>query len=162
LASVQKFSSLQTDLDLTAMRKESELAKLSKEEQSDWKSLWTEFNDVMLKLQSEFPVSESKGNLTAAQPEQVHDVKMRAGRVYLIDMASASFDTYLRLEDSKSNVLAFNDDISAKDLNSRIIFTARTDGNYRVVATSYQNAGRGPYTLRIAEFKTGVRTPTSN
>jgi len=49
-------------------------------------------------------------------------------------------------------VLAENDDISPQNLNSRIIFPCKEDGNYRIVATSYQQAGRGAYVLIIREF----------
>ena len=36
---------------------------------------------------------------------------------------------------------------------SNLVFTAPTDGIYRIIATSFQEAGRGPYTLRIREVK---------
>ena len=49
-------------------------------------------------------------------------------------------------------MLAKNDDISDENLNSRIIFSCKEDGNYRIVATSYQQAGRGAYVLTIREF----------
>ena len=37
-------------------------------------------------------------------------------------------------------------------LNSRIIFPCKQDGSYRIVATSFQQAGRGAYVLTIREF----------
>ena len=77
---------------------------------------------------------------------------MTAGKTYMIDMSSAQFDTYLRLEDDKGKVLAENDNISPENLNSRIIFTCKQDGSYRIVATSFQQAGRGAYVLTIREF----------
>jgi hypothetical protein len=77
---------------------------------------------------------------------------MTAGKTYMIDMSSAQFDTYLRLEDDKGKVMAENDDISPENLNSRIIFNCKEGGNYRIVATSYRQAGRGAYVLTIREF----------
>ena len=77
---------------------------------------------------------------------------MIAGKTYMIDMSSAQFDTYLRLEDDKGKVMAENDDISPENLNSRIIFNCKEGGNYRIVATSYRQAGRGAYVLTIREF----------
>ena len=66
-----------------------------------------------------------------------------------------SLDPFLRLEDAKKKVLAENDDIDLKagNLNSRIIFTPKEDGLYRVIATSYQQRGMGAYTLTIREFQ---------
>ena len=77
---------------------------------------------------------------------------MTAGKTYMIDMTSAQFDTYLRLEDDKGKVLAKNDDISDENLNSRIIFSCKEDGNYRIVATSFKQRGTGAYAVVIREF----------
>ena len=41
------------------------------------------------------------------------------------------------------------------NLNARLIFTAPQGGVYRLVATSFEQAGTGPYTLRIRELKEG-------
>jgi hypothetical protein len=78
---------------------------------------------------------------------------MVAGRTYAIDLESDAFDAFLRLEDAAGTLLAENDDISSDNLNSRLVFTAPKDEVYRIVATSFQQAGTGPYTLRIREFK---------
>ena len=51
-------------------------------------------------------------------------VKMQAGRAYKIDVASTDFDTLLRLEDSDGKQVAFNDDVSLRDTNSRIVYRA--------------------------------------
>jgi hypothetical protein len=78
---------------------------------------------------------------------------MTAGKTYMLDMFSAEFDTYLRLEDGKGKLLAENDDISPENLNSRIIFNCKKDGTYRIVATSFQQVGRGAFVLIIREFQ---------
>jgi hypothetical protein len=50
-------------------------------------------------------------------------------------------------------MLAENDDILLGVIrNSRIIFIPTGDGIYRIVASAFQNAGTGPYTLTIREF----------
>ncbi len=48
--------------------------------------------------------------------------------------------------------MAENDDISKADLNSRIVFTPSTTGVYRLIATSYQQRGRGAYEIIVREF----------
>jgi hypothetical protein len=78
---------------------------------------------------------------------------MVAGRTYLLELESTAFDTFLKLQDPAGKQIAENDDISADNLNSRLIFTPPADGVYRLVATSFEQAGAGPYTLRIREFK---------
>jgi hypothetical protein len=81
------------------------------------------------------------------QPCKVHVVKMRKGRTYVIDMISKDFDSYLRLEDSKGQNLAQDDDGGGM-LNSRIRWTAANDDAFLVVATSL-GGGQGNYTLKV-------------
>jgi hypothetical protein len=76
---------------------------------------------------------------------------MVADRTYVIELESAAFDAFLRLEDATGKLLAENDD-SPCNQNSRLDFVPKTDGSYRIVATSLQEAGTGPYALRIPEF----------
>jgi hypothetical protein len=63
-------------------------------------------------------------------------------------MTSKDFDAYLRLENSKKEQLAQDDD-SGGNLNARIIFTTREDGVYRVIATTYRPDATGKFQLRI-------------
>jgi len=70
----------------------------------------------------------------------------------VIDMQSSRFDTYLRLESDKGKVLEENDDIAPGNTNSRILFRPKEDGAYRIVTTSFEQRGVGPYTLTIREF----------
>ena len=68
-------------------------------------------------------------------------------------MRSGAFDTYLKLLDAKGTLLAENDDIAPNNLNSRIIFTPKESGTFRIVATSFQERGRGTYSLTITCMK---------
>lgn len=58
----------------------------------------------------------------------------------------------MRITNSTGKLLAENDDISPNNLNSRLIFTPKEAGTYRIMATSFQEAGTGTYTLRIRKF----------
>ena len=91
--------------------------------------------------------------------QQTHDHKLEAGITYVIDMRSTAFDTYLKLLDAKGTLFAENDDIAPNNLNSRIIFTPKESATFRIVATSYQERGRGTYSLTITckKQKTGDR-----
>jgi hypothetical protein len=84
-------------------------------------------------------------------------VKLTAGKPVVVEMQSKQFDTYLRLEDANGKTLAENDDIdlAAKNLNSRILFMPKDDGVYRVIATSFQQKGRGEYEIIVREYGSG-------
>jgi hypothetical protein len=87
--------------------------------------------------------------LTAKHRLQTHELTLAAGKTYAIDLHSAVFDTYLKLVDGKGKLLAENDDIALDNHNSRLIFTPRESGIFRIAATSFQERGRGAYTLTI-------------
>ena len=62
-------------------------------------------------------------------------------------------DTILRLFDAAGNELAFNDDISLSDLNSRLAYTPAQSGECRIVVTSYLPGATGHFVLAIQEKK---------
>jgi hypothetical protein len=142
----------QKDPDLAEVRDDKELANLAEEERAAWQKFWTQVGTLYKQARAAFSQTDHKGQLSDKVREKSHPLKMVAGKTYVIDMTSAQFDTYLRLEDDKGKVLAENDDISPQNLNSRIIFPCKQDGSYRIVATSFQQAGRGTYVLIIREF----------
>ena len=75
------------------------------------------------------------------------------GKTYQIDMIrakDAAMSPYLFLEDAKKKVLAERAGIGK---NAQLIFTAPQDGAYRIIATSFTDAGQGDFTLKIAEKK---------
>ncbi|MBI3821240.1 MAG: PPC domain-containing protein [Planctomycetes bacterium] len=79
---------------------------------------------------------------------KVYSVELKAGQTYTIDLDSKDMDAYLYLFDSKSALLAQDDD-SGGDLNSRIIFRAERDGTYHIVATSLGGTETGEFTLKV-------------
>jgi hypothetical protein len=94
------------------------------------------------------------GTQTAQVKARAHDVKVQAGKTYAIDLESKQFNAYLVVQDAQGKTLAENDDIVPNvNLNSRLLFTAPTDGTYRLVATSFEGRGSGAYTLTITEWK---------
>jgi hypothetical protein len=95
------------------------------------------------KLTKDDPKDAQRGG-----PSQVHAVRMKAGKVYTIDMVSTELDSYLRLQDSKGTELAEDDD-SGGGLNARIIFNCTADGEYRVVCTTVGPMPGGAYSLTV-------------
>ena len=71
-----------------------------------------------------------------------------AGQTYTIDLESATMDSYLYLFDSKTALLAQDDD-SGGDLNSRITFRADADGVYHIIATTLGGDETGDFTLKV-------------
>jgi hypothetical protein len=74
-----------------------------------------------------------------------------AGQRLEILMTSDVIDTYLVLQNPAGIRLAEDDD-SAGNLDSRIVFTAPIDGLYTIIATSY-SLQEGPYELLVREYR---------
>jgi serine/threonine protein kinase/WD40 repeat protein/tetratricopeptide (TPR) repeat protein len=150
----EKLKHWQSDPDLSSVRDATELAKLPQAEQQAWRKLWSEVDQLLKQASAAFTeINSLKGRLTATDTEQVHEVKMSAGKTYVIDMTSNDFDTYLRLETANKKILAENDDIALDNLNSRIIFAPKEGGLYRIIATAYQQRGVGAYSVTIRIFQ---------
>jgi serine/threonine protein kinase/Flp pilus assembly protein TadD len=144
-----------TDPDLASLRADKELVKLSKPEQQDWRAFWTDVRALAKQARSCFREKQISGRLTEEKKEQVHELKLQAGQAYVFDLESTDFNAFLRLEDATGKKLAEGDDIEpGVILNSRIVLTPTTSGNYRLVATAFAAHGTGAYVLRIREFAT--------
>jgi hypothetical protein len=98
--------------------------------------------------------------LTEKERGQVHELMLAPGRSYVIDLHSTDFDAYLKLLDGKGKVLAENDDITPNNLDSRLIFTPNAHETFRIVATSFQERGRGAYVLTIRAFSLEAKAQT--
>ena len=88
-----------------------------------------------------------------ASHHKVHELDLKAGEIYLIDLRSVDFDTFLRLEDATGKKICENDDISAIDLNSRLGFVPKKSGRYRAVVTTFNVRLTGRYTLQVGTLK---------
>jgi hypothetical protein len=147
----QRMHQWRRNQDLKGLRDAEALARLPEEEQRPWKQLWTDVDELLQKIHVAFRETRLRGELTVNARERVHEVKLLAGSTCIIDLQSQAFDTFLRLEDANGKKLAENDDISPANLNSRLVFTPENDGVYRLVATSFEQRGVGPYTLTVRE-----------
>ncbi len=135
------------------VRDPNSLAKLPAEVHKDWARLWADVEQLGKDIAAHVHTERFPGTLTAQIKEQPHQVTWQAGKTCLIDLESSAFDTVLRLHDAKGKLLAENDDIvPGVNLHSRLIFTPKEDGTYRLVATSFEQRGSGAYTLTIRSF----------
>lgn len=80
-----------------------------------------------------------------------YTVKLSQGKAYRIDLSSKDFDTFLRLEDAKGKEVGFNDDIdlSAKNLDSRLIYVAPKTGDYKIIVTTFAPNTTGLFVLEM-------------
>jgi len=81
---------------------------------------------------------------------KIYRVKLRAGATFEINM-TASYDTFLRLENPEGKEIASDDD-GGDGLNARIRFPCKTAGVYSVIATTFNN-DTGAFKLSIREWK---------
>ena len=100
-----------------------------------------------------------EGALTARDPEteggQAYDAysfRARAGERFVIDLVSEAFDPVVRvgrMQAGEFEELAMNDDTLETGLNSRLLFTAETAGDYIIRATPLSAGSEGPYTVTL-------------
>jgi hypothetical protein len=111
---------------------------------------------------AEKPVLQEKGQLAATDPVyknadfgvktdchfKAYPIKLKARQFYIIDLVKTDdLDPYLFLEGPDMKILAQDDD-SGGNLNARILFQPRRDGEYRIIATSLSRA-TGGFTLTV-------------
>lgn len=111
-----------------------------------------------------------KGMLAAADPSdptkpgchfKEHRVKLKAGVAYVIEMGSVDgnqLDPFLRLETDQGIALAEDDDGGGFP-NARIVYTPSSDGEFRIIATTFMAAQTGAYSLSVAEVARGGKQP---
>ncbi|NJM00644.1 MAG: hypothetical protein HC924_18560 [Synechococcaceae cyanobacterium SM2_3_2] len=89
---------------------------------------------------------------------------LTSGQRVQIDLSSIQFDTYLQLfefRDGRSRLVAFNDDISRVNPNSRVVFTAQPRSGYQIRVTSFSPRATGAYTLSTRFLNTSTPRPVS-
>src|SRR5262249_3028168 len=151
-ALVHGLSAWQREPALAVVRDARAMTGLPAMEQTAWQQFWAEVGQLQKQVAANVRTLPLKGTLTPQEREQVHEVKLQAGQVCLLDLESAQFDTYLEVQDRMGKTLDRNDDVSAENLNSRLVFTAPGDGIHCLVASSIVQGGTGPYTLTVRSF----------
>jgi serine/threonine-protein kinase len=141
--------------ELAGVREEKQLARPAQEQQTMWRQLWADVAELLKVARACFrEIMLIEGTLMRDKRVEEHKLPMSAGKTYMIDMESGTFDTYLLLKDAKGNILMVHDGIDSEGgtNHSRIIWRAREDGSYRIVATTFEQRRFGPYKLIVREF----------
>lgn len=73
-----------------------------------------------------------------------------SGQQVTITLSSQDFDPYLILLDPQGRRISENDDISRDNLNSRLVITLPSTGQYTVVANSYEANKSGSYEITVS------------
>lgn len=82
-------------------------------------------------------------------PYQEHTFQGTAGQRITISLQSREFDSYLILLDPDGKKIGENDDASSNTMDSALTVTLPSTGTYRIIANTYDSAGRGQYTLSV-------------
>jgi thiol-disulfide isomerase/thioredoxin len=100
-----------------------------------------------LKVEGKLSEDDPKDDVLKRSPHKVHPYKMKAGQVYVIDLVSSDFDSFLRLVNPAGKQVAQDDDGGGFP-NARIVHKAATAGEYKIIATSFDGKA-GAYTLTV-------------
>ena len=146
---LEKLPQWQQEPALASVRDAKGLAALPAAELTAWRLLWTDAEQRLREVRARFPESTLQGTLTEQQRAQSHELNMAAGKTYILDMHSSVLDCYLKLYDDRGKLLAENDDVAENNQDARLVFTPPAAGTFRIEATSFEQSGRGAYTLTI-------------
>ena len=106
------------------------------------------------------PVVPQLLQLIQGNPHKVYTLQFKKGDRVTIEMKSAipqAIDPVVIVEDANKNILDLNDDNpEAKTLDSKLVWTAPADGQYRIIATTMQQiimARTGEFQLTVTKAK---------
>ena len=98
--------------------------------------------------------------LVTGNPHKIYALKLMKGDKVVIRLQSEGmeFDPVVALEDSKKNIIAYNDDedYPNKILDSKLVVTIPNDGDFRIVATCSHEVIRnkhGEFRLTVQKAK---------
>lgn len=151
IAALQRLTDWQGDSDLAHARAD-KLAQFAPEEATSWRRFWADVAVLIDQARGRVSETRHQGRLTPEKKELVHELDMTAGATYVLDVESADFDTFVKLQLPTGMTVAENDDIEPTNTNSRLIYRSREDTNYRVVVSAFDNIGTGAYTLKIRQL----------
>jgi WD40 repeat protein len=120
--------------------------------------------DQMAQFQTEVLRPRETGSLTQQSEVYPDDSKKfaarypldgKAGEIIEVSLESQAFDTYVYLLDGQGKVLAQSDNDGSSN-NSRLVYQLPTDGDYQIVATSYEEGTTGDYGIEVRVDRTSI------
>jgi len=106
-------------------------------------------DDKEFKVEGKLADNDPKDKMRTNSPHKVHVHAMKANTIYVIDLKSTDFDSFLRLETADGKQLAFDDDGGGFP-NARLIYKMPKDDKYRIIVTSFDGKA-GDYVLTVRQ-----------
>ncbi len=108
---------------------------------------------LVLEKKDTLTIQDPMDTMQASSYAKQYTFKMKAGHTYTIDLISSDksgkkLDTFLRLENPTGKKLAMDDDGGGFP-NARIVYKAMQDGDYKIIATSFEANQTGAFTLKV-------------
>jgi hypothetical protein len=107
-------------------------------------------DDGVTIVDGELITADLKDKVRQACYCKTYTYKMIEGHTYRLDM-TAKFDSYLRLENSEGNQVAYDDDGGGFP-NARITYRAPKTGDYTIVCTTFSAGATGTYKLTVRDL----------
>jgi serine protease Do len=105
---------------------------------------------VVFQTEGKIALSDPMDKVRDKCRHKVHTFSVNAKATYTIDLESTDFDSYLRVEDSKGEQLAEDDD-SGGEYDSRIVFRPEKSDTIRIIVTTCDPGQFGAYRLTIRQ-----------
>ena len=107
-----------------------------------------------LKVDGEITDNDAKDSKKTDCYCKTYTYKMVKGAKYEITMRSSDIDSYLRLENSKGDQVAEDDDSGKGDtgLDAQIIYEANDTGDFKVIATTFAGGTTGKFSLTVKKI----------
>jgi hypothetical protein len=122
--------------------------------------LLLEKKDKLTDKDAGYKTSDKRLEPLNGNPCKIYTIKLAKGDTVVIRLKSKDFDAFVVVEDAKGKVLDMNDDDPDDKSNgrdSKLVWTAPADGEYRAVATCYVHLGSktkyGDFQLTIEKAK---------
>ncbi|MES2699868.1 MAG: pre-peptidase C-terminal domain-containing protein [Pseudomonadota bacterium] len=107
--------------------------------------------DIALGQQLEASLAQGDQTISSGEFTDFYNFTGSRGQRVIFDMASADFDTYLSLQFPGGGQEDNDDRAGGETTDSRLVVTLPEDGEYRLMATSYQPEESGRYQISMAE-----------
>jgi hypothetical protein len=105
--------------------------------------------DYVLQVAENKSVYSANDQITPKEPRKVHNVKLEAGKNYLIDLSTTQFDSRMVLEDGNGKELKKGTDFGA--FSAQMFFTPTKTDIYRIVADSHGQNVTGQFSITVIE-----------
>jgi hypothetical protein len=139
------------DAAFACIRDPKDIASLSEEEKQACQKLWADVAQVVKVAEGRLIETRVNTTLTPKETSRLHQIELKAGKTYIVDLETAEFDMVMKLVDARGKMLAQATAADGEGRYSRIVYTPRLDATVRLVVSSHWADETGAYVLRLRE-----------